>query len=528
MSLENPHILVVDDTAANRLILESQLGDSGYKVTLAANGREALDLLFPNADDGEESENGSGRFDAVVLDIMMPEVDGMQVLRQTRDSISSIDLPIIMATAKDRSADVVAALEAGANDYITKPIDTPILLARLSTQLELMRTHEALRKAQKSLIHAAKMESIGYLAAGVAHEIRNPLAQIQMGADGLKRRIEDDPNGATLLEIIEDGVNRSDEIVRGLMGFSQEARLRLSPGDLNELASSAVELIHEEGEAEGVHFETDFDETLPAVQLAHEDLKQAVLNILMNAIQAAPDPDGKIRVSTRLTVLEGIGSDEGSRTGNRPRDGDEVAVLTIEDNGPGIETENLIKVFDAFYTTRPTGSGSGLGLTIARNIVDLHEGLITVENSESEDSGARGFDLSQSLGQTAHHCLSPDSFIRRRGAPALSFQGWEVRSRRRHRKTAPVSAGKLTRWIVFWSALGILVTGGVIALATMLPLYNQLKIEQENQLEFAVTTRTQTVDQLLSRWRGIASQITSRTKAREKLEAWNRGEVDEG
>ena len=120
---ENARVLVVDDQRANRIILERRLEDSGFEVTSASGGMEALDIVLD-----AKAEEGISRLDAVVLDIMMPDIDGMEVLRRIRAVHCANTLPVIMATAKDRSEDIVDALREGANDYVTKPITRARLL----------------------------------------------------------------------------------------------------------------------------------------------------------------------------------------------------------------------------------------------------------------------------------------------------------------------------------------------------------------------------------------------------------------
>lgn len=139
MTKETGNILVVDDVEANRDMLSRRLARRGYHVETAAGGREALDRI------GEE------QFDAILLDIMMPEMDGYQVLEAIRKDHASEALPVIMVTAKDESEDVVRALELGANDYVTKPVDLAVCMARLRTQLKLKESSEALRKANERM-----------------------------------------------------------------------------------------------------------------------------------------------------------------------------------------------------------------------------------------------------------------------------------------------------------------------------------------------------------------------------------------
>src|ERR671929_651911 len=139
MNTEAPSLLVVDDEELNREGLARHLRRHGYAVSLAKSGREAIQQL------------GDGHFDLVLLDIMMPGMNGLEVLKFLRRVDSLIDLPIIMVTAKGESEDIVEALELGANDYVTKPLDFPVVLARIRTQLALKRAVERARRLERSL-----------------------------------------------------------------------------------------------------------------------------------------------------------------------------------------------------------------------------------------------------------------------------------------------------------------------------------------------------------------------------------------
>ncbi|MHC4414911.1 MAG: PP2C family protein-serine/threonine phosphatase [Planctomycetota bacterium] len=144
------NLLVVDDNEMNRDMLSRRLGRRGHTVATAEDGRKALEMI------------GEQPFDVVLLDIMMPGIDGIEVLKTVRQKHAAGDLPIIMATAKDESDDIVAALKLGANDYVTKPLDFQVVLARVQTQLSLKRAKEALTTAharmKRDLEAAAKVQ----------------------------------------------------------------------------------------------------------------------------------------------------------------------------------------------------------------------------------------------------------------------------------------------------------------------------------------------------------------------------------
>ncbi|MDF1738921.1 MAG: response regulator [Verrucomicrobiales bacterium] len=384
-------ILVVDDSLVNRTVAETKLTDAGFEVVLANDGAEALEILHLDSDDQHPPVM------AVLLDIMMPDIDGMEVLDHIRKRWSSIQLPVIMATAKDEREDVLAALEAGANDFVSKPLDLQILLARLNSHLALKKTHEELKRAQQSLVNAARIESVGLLAAGVAHEIRNPLGRIEMAAAGFETLLgslaeSDQETGKIITDTIRDSVKAADLIVKELMRASADQQLELIPTDLNaEIKTLAKEFRTQLSEAE-VKVSFQLDKSIPLVPLASEEFRRGLGEIVENAIQAMKVEGGDDRTLTfqsELSNLSGIGSNEGARSGNRMRDGDEVVALHIIDSGPGLSKGDVDRVFDAFFTTRATGVGTGLGLTVTRKIVDLHKGIIRVSGREDGENGLR-------------------------------------------------------------------------------------------------------------------------------------------
>jgi DNA-binding response OmpR family regulator len=383
------HILLVDDSKVNRMVAEAQLKEAGFEVKSVENGRQALEIL--------EQTDPPPPFDAVLLDIMMPEIDGLEVLQRTRQLWNSVQLPILMATAKDQPEDVVEALKLGANDYVTKPIDVSVLLARLNVHLDVRQRHEALKKAQHSLMNAARTETTGLLAAGVAHEIRNPLAQIQMAVGGLGSFIEQLPDSEQeaanfSINTIEEAVKTADDIVKNLMQASQAQQLELIETDFNHAVSFAIDTVEAVASGAGATLISRLADDLPPVMLNEDEFLKAFIAIVNNALQAMQVANSEPRILTIRTaavVMEGIGSNEGKRSGNRLRDGDQMVALYIEDTGPGLSKNEIESAFDAFFTTKATGAGTGLGLTVAGKIIELHHGEIRLENRADVDSGTR-------------------------------------------------------------------------------------------------------------------------------------------
>lgn len=249
--------------------------------------------------------------------------------------------------------------------------------------LQLNRNLEAanleLRSTQEQLIQAEKMESVGRLAAGVAHEVKNPLALILMGVEYLGQLPPDiDPNFAELLDEMRKAVRRAEKIIHGLVDFSASRHLEFQHVNLNQVIRDTLPFIKHDRLRYNVELEVSLAEKLPTVALDVQKFEQVLLNLLINAMQAMGRGGGTLRVTTRVGVMsEGDPNDPGSRSAERLRRGDKVVFVGVEDTGCGIPAAEVERIFDPFYTTKPTGEGTGLGLSICRKIIELHGGKIS-------------------------------------------------------------------------------------------------------------------------------------------------------
>ena len=249
-------------------------------------------------------------------------------------------------------------------------------LHRTSDQLR--ESHSQLQQAQMQLFQAAKLESVGRLAAGVAHEVKNPLAIIQLGLDYLEASLEHDPVATEVRNDMLHAVSRADTVVRGLLDFSRERALDLRPHAINQIVQESLKLIRHELTQRNIRLETALDETLPERHFDADKMQQVFLNLFMNAMHAM-DHDGVLRISSAF--IEVTDADLGTHA----RDtgfaaGDRLLRVVIEDTGPGIKPEDLSKLFDPYFTTKRQGEGTGLGLSVTRNIVTLHQGSIDLGN----------------------------------------------------------------------------------------------------------------------------------------------------
>ncbi|MFQ5930715.1 MAG: nitrogen regulation protein NR(II), partial [Acidobacteriota bacterium] len=245
---------------------------------------------------------------------------------------------------------------------------------------ELKESHEELKATQLKLIQAEKLESIGTLAAGVAHEVKNPLGIILMGIEYLsKYHVNCDEDTAILLEDMDNAARRADSVIKGLLDFSSSSKLRVNNEDLNSVMEQSLLLVKYELGRQHVTLVKEFSEDPCVVRLDKNQIEQVLVNIFMNAIHAMPH-GGKLAVRTYAKQLTEVGHNEGFRNAAHFRTGETVVVAEIEDTGTGIPEDQLTKIFDPFFTTKPTGEGTGLGLTVTSKIIELHAGVLDIRN----------------------------------------------------------------------------------------------------------------------------------------------------
>ncbi|QQL45527.1 PAS domain S-box protein [Sulfuriroseicoccus oceanibius] len=260
---------------------------------------------------------------------------------------------------------------------ITPRIKAERKLRKLSRKYE--DAYKELKLIQLQLIQAEKMESIGRLAAGVAHEVKNPLAMMLMGIEYMSNLPKEvDPNLEEVLEQMRTAVKRAEAIVHGMVDFSANRQLEFHHVTMNFIVESCLPFLRHELTRDHIDLELDLAPDLPEMRVDVQKFEQVVVNLALNAIQAMGRSGGTLTISTSTEQLVGLPYDAGIRTRDHLRTGDTVTTITIKDTGPGISSENLQRIFDPFFTTKPTGEGTGLGLSICRKIIDLHNGWIDV------------------------------------------------------------------------------------------------------------------------------------------------------
>ncbi|HBB32333.1 MAG TPA: hybrid sensor histidine kinase/response regulator [Cyanobacteria bacterium UBA8803] len=385
-------ILVVDDDLTVQLVLRNLLKNQGHEVMIAQNGEEGLQkakLMHP---------------DLMICDWVMPHLDGLEVCRRVKADPELATTFLILLTMRDQIPDRIEGLDAGADEFISKPIMTEELLARVraglrSSQLtqQLSQALRQLQRTQAQLVQTEKMVSLWQLVAGIAHELNNPITFIYSNLTYVERYTQDlielahlyqgitpnpSPEVAEKLEAIDlnflmddlpkvlssmrRGAERIEKMVLSLQKFSRQNRSNLQFVDIHrELDNTLLILQHRLQSCKeefGIEVIKNYDEDLPLVECYASQLNQVFLNILNNAIDAIEYEDrtsiGRIAIRTQRLAPDRI-------------------AIGIANNGPEIPPEIKARIFDPFFTTKPVGSGTGLGLAISYQIiVDQHQGLL--------------------------------------------------------------------------------------------------------------------------------------------------------
>jgi len=245
---------------------------------------------------------------------------------------------------------------------------------------ELKGANLELKQTQLQLIQAAKLESVGALAAGVAHEVKNPLQTLIMGIDYLAPRLSlGNENMVMVLNDMRDAVNRANSVVSGLLQLSADSDFVLKTEDLNTVVKRCLRLINAQAIAGKIRVVRKLESPLPRVRIDRVKIEQVLINLFLNALQAM-SPGGVLTVGSRVARFGEDFAPKGTANSGFQR-GDLLAIAEVRDQGTGIQEQNLPKIFDPFFTTKATTGGTGLGLSVAKKIVDLHGGIITIENA---------------------------------------------------------------------------------------------------------------------------------------------------
>lgn len=335
-----PRILAVDDDERNLALLTAKLEREGYEIDTAKNGVEALQkvaVFLP---------------DLIIMDVMMPQMDGYEALRHLKSREETRYIPVIMLTGRAEIEDKVMGFEVGAEDYINKPYSLQEVAARVKSLLRM-------RSLQTKLRETEKVAALGEMVDGIAHEIRNPLTAI----GGMARRLyegETDPQHKEYAQWIIRSVERLERMLQRIDEYKRILVSTFSRGDINMAVEASVKDIKDfiEGHGKQITLKMNLMPEPPPVNYDYGNMKTALLNILQNSVEAIMG-EGAITVETLPTA-------------------DGTIAIKVTDTGIGMEKEEIRKIFNPFQSTK--FEGAGLGLTITYRIIQDHGGEIEVDS----------------------------------------------------------------------------------------------------------------------------------------------------
>ena len=380
MMLETTRVLLVDDEAQFLETLGQRLALRGFPVLTAASGLEALEVLSREA------------IDVVVLDVFMPGMNGIAALKRIKQEHPGAE--VILLTAHANLEASLDGMALGAYDYLTKPIKIDKLIEKIKAahahggqpQTE-GRDETFSEKMQQSIVAADRLASLGTLAAGVAHEINNPLAIISEATGWLQGKVNAEPELSERLRDhfllalgkIASSVDRARKISQGLLNYARRTDAIIQETDLRDLVAEVVELTKKTASSAGAQVSIETLTARPVIWVDPYQLRQVLLNLCTNALQAV-----KAGGWVKLII-----------------DGDEdQAAITVQDNGVGIPPENLERIFEPFFTTKPSDQGTGLGLSVSRGIAEKLGGRIEVQSRLGEGSSFKVILPRQAAAQT--------------------------------------------------------------------------------------------------------------------------------
>jgi len=356
MSKSKPKILIVDDQPINIKIVQRKIEKAGMEVLVASNGNECLRIVAAN------------KPDIILLDIMMPEMDGIETCRKLKENPETSDVPIIFITAKSAKEDVLQGLDTGAVDYITKPLELDETLARIQTQLRVQDMHRQNLDLTNRLAEMRRTSTVGAITQGIAHNLNNLLGVVVGYIDLMKIGKNKPELVERSINSMESAITRMVTIVSQLSSMAAQEDIHMTPINLMELFENTIQRYQQEY---SLVSEVKVESALPKnfeLKVNSEIFEGAVGKLLINAWESYEKDAVERPITIRVSYLNG-------QTDLTPGSQFLIEVL---DEGCGISEEVKDNFFEPFITTK-TSVGRGMGLTVARHALRNMNCDLTVE-----------------------------------------------------------------------------------------------------------------------------------------------------
>ncbi|MDY0131504.1 MAG: response regulator [Desulforegulaceae bacterium] len=380
------NIIIAENNPDSSKLVQNLLSKENYVFHLAKNGKEAIELL----------KTTKSRI--IIYNWKMPGIDGVNFCKKIRTDFSTPYIYIIFLTSTPDIEKMVSAFDAGADDYLEKPLNPKEMVARIKAGIRTIKLQDKFEKANIQLVNSEKMAAVGQLSAGIAHEINNPTSFVKSNLETLRGYMDDFidagkklntvfelnlqgklPNKQEMDEISNylekidinfllkdvgdllkdciEGINRVSKIVTDMKNFAHPGNAMAKPSDINKGIESTLNVIWPEIKYKAKIIK-EYGE-IPKINCLPQKLNEVFMNIILNASHSIEEK-GIISIKTYLK--------------------NNSIIIEIADNGKGIPKEDLPKIFDPFFTTKPVGKGTGLGLNIAYNIIKMHKGTIEAKS----------------------------------------------------------------------------------------------------------------------------------------------------
>jgi signal transduction histidine kinase len=370
-------VVIIDDDRSILELTSLVLAKNGFQPHVAACAQDGFELISCHAPA------------LVLLDYMMPEMDGLSALQLIRTRFP--DTYVVMFTGKGSEAVAVELMKNGASEYILKPFNSRNLVERLQNVLRIREIElqnrelqkqqeqllfeieqwnlelqkrvseksEALRNAHEQILQSEKLAAMGYLSAGMAHEIRNPLNSIALFVQLMRQATTEPVQLEHQAKILRE-VDRIDSIIRKLLDASRRTRIISSNVQINQVIDNAIEAFAPQIETRNIRLFRQYHCLPPPITADPTELEQIFTNLFLNSLDAM-----------------GLGGCLGIEVFEK----DNRVVIRVSDNGPGIPEEVLASIFEPFFSTK--NRGTGMGLPVALRIARMYEGSMEVEHSSS-------------------------------------------------------------------------------------------------------------------------------------------------
>lgn len=347
-----PGILIADDEEVIRDLLKRCLSKEGYETSTAVDGLDALNKIK------------SHDYSMLILDLKMPKMGGMELLSTVRQF--NRDLIIIVITGYATIETAKEAIKSGCLDYITKPFNIEDISVIIKRSFEKQKLIEEKKKLEQQLQTAERLASLAQMGAGVAHEVNTVLTAVKLFIEMLKSKLPRTQRVIHNTALILKEIERAEKLISRFLNFTKPDRNEFIKIDINKVIKQSVQFLQDKLRANGIDAVVDFKDGVVVLLCDALQIEEIFLNLISNSIDAMPK-GGRLYITSRIQQ--------------------DKAVINVSDTGAGIPQENISKVFNPFFTTKPTGTG--LGLSIVHRIIEEHKGRIEISSQEGKGTDVR-------------------------------------------------------------------------------------------------------------------------------------------